>query len=161
MAHDVAFQLWTRIVCPRNPGVGAWAYLVRHTADGTESCGAGGVSYSTNNALELLAIVKGLESLEPSSNVELMLASAYVGRGLRQFIKKWKARNWRRREGKKWVYMKNVGLWQELDRLTTEHWMHDLFVNAHSKIPEITRCDKLADAALKQYRQSLETDAPC
>lgn len=145
-------QLFTDGACSGNPGPGGWAFILRHPASGKEIERSGGERQTTNNRMELMAVVRGLEELQRPSEVELLTDSVYVGKGLSEWLPKWKANGWRRREGKRLVEVKNEDLWRELDRLAGRHRVHYTRVAGHSGHPENDRCDELAVAACQRFR---------
>jgi ribonuclease HI len=147
--HEV--HLYTDGGCSGNPGPGGWAYLMRHVASGKELEGSGGEPETTNNRMELRAVVEGLQALKRPTTVELFTDSVYVGKGLSEWMPKWKANGWRRREGSKWAEVKNVDLWQLLDQLTRQHKVKYTRVAGHSGHAENDRVDMLAVAAYQQY----------
>ena len=101
--------------------------------------------------MELKAVIRGLEALKRSTSVELVTDSIYVGRGLSEWLPKWKANGWRRRAGKGWAKIKNEDLWRRLDRLLAPHHVKFTHVRGHSGHPENERCDTLAVAAYQKY----------
>lgn len=137
-------HLFTDGACRGNPGPGGWAYILRHVSTGTEKEASGGMRSTTNNQMELTAVVKGLSALKKSCEVELFTDSVYVGKGLTEWMPKWKQNNWRRRENGQLKPVKNVELWQELDRLLQRHRVKYTRVAGHSGHPENERCDQLA-----------------
>ena len=143
--------LFTDGACSGNPGPGGWAYILRHPASGKEVVKSGGEPESTNNRMELTAVVRGLEALTRPANVELVTDSVYVGKGLTEWMAKWKANGWRRREGQRWAPVKNEDLWRELDRLIAQHKLKYTAILGHNGHPENERCDELAVAAYQQY----------
>jgi ribonuclease HI len=144
-------HLFTDGGCSGNPGPGGWAFVLRHPASGKEIERSGGEKVTTNNRMELTAVVRGLEALSKPSHVELFTDSVYVGKGLSEWMPKWKAQGWRRREGTRWVEVKNEDLWRELDRLIAQHQLKYTRVAGHSGHPENDRCDVLAVAAYQQF----------
>lgn len=140
-------HLFTDGACSGNPGPGGWAYVLRHLRTGTEKEAYGAERETTNNRMELTAVVKGLQALRRPCQVELFTDSVYVGKGLTQWMPGWKARGWMRRDGKKLVPVKNVDLWQSLDELLGIHQVKYTRVAGHSGHPENERCDQLAVAA--------------
>jgi ribonuclease HI len=144
-------QLFTDGGCSGNPGPGGWAFILRHPATGKELEQSGGEPLTTNNRMELLAVVRGLEALKRPSIVELLLDSEYVRKGLSEWMAGWKRNGWRRREKNGWGEVKNVDLWQQLDELVAEHQITYTRVAGHSGHPENDRCDELAVAAYQQY----------
>ncbi len=137
-------HLFTDGACRGNPGPGGWAYILRHLATGTEKEGAGALRMTTNNQMELMAVVKGLGALKKSCEVELFTDSVYVGKGLTEWMPKWKKNDWRRRENGQFKPVKNVELWQQLDSLLQKHRVKYTRVAGHSGHPENERCDQLA-----------------
>ena len=113
---------------------------------------SGGEPETTNNRMELTAVIRGLEALKKACDVELVTDSQYVGKGITEWMPKWKANNWRRKEGREFKPIKNQELWQELDALLAKHQVKFTFVYGHSGHPENERCDQLAVAAYQQYR---------
>jgi ribonuclease HI len=112
---------------------------------------AGGEADTTNNRMELTAVVRGLEALTRPSHVKLMTDSVYVGKGLSEWMPKWKANGWRRREAGQWKEVKNEDLWRRLDELVASHKLTYIRVAGHSGHPENDRCDLLAVAAYQKY----------
>jgi ribonuclease HI len=145
--------LYTDGACSGNPGPGGWAFILQHPTSGKELVASGGEPETTNNRMELTAVVRGLESLKRHSAVEILTDSVYVGKGLSEWLPKWKANGWRRREGKKWKEIKNEDLWRKLDELLSRHTIRYTRVAGHSGHAENDRCDELAVAAYEQYLQ--------
>ena len=144
-------ELYTDGGCSGNPGPGGWAYILRHPASGKETEGSGAEKLTTNNRMELTAVVRGLEVLKIPSHVTLYADSVYVGKGLSEWMPKWKANGWRRREGSQWKEVKNEDLWKKLDELIARHKLTYSYVAGHSGHVENERCDKLAVAAYQQF----------
>ena len=144
-------QLFTDGGCSGNPGPGGWAFILRHVATGKEKEVAGAERETTNNRMELTAVIRGLEALTRPCDVELVTDSEYVGKGLSQWMQKWKANGWRRKEGDQWKPVKNEELWRRLDELLQQHQVRYTRVLGHSGHPENERCDQLAVAAYQQY----------
>lgn len=152
MSDELPFvQLFTDGACSGNPGPGGWAYILRHPASGKEIEQSGGEPETTNNRMELRAVVEGLTALKRPSKIELVTDSVYVGKGLSEWMPKWKAKGWRRGSGKDLAPVKNVELWQALDRLAVRHQLKFVHVAGHSGHPENERCDELAVAAYQKY----------
>jgi ribonuclease HI len=144
-------QLFTDGACSGNPGPGGWAFILRHPASGKVMERSGGEPLSTNNKMELTAAVEGLAALKRRSQVELLTDSVYVGKGMSEWLPKWKANGWRRKEKNKLVPIANEALWRKLDALLTKHKVKYTRVAGHSGHPENDRVDKLAVAAYQQY----------
>jgi ribonuclease HI len=144
-------ELFTDGACSGNPGPGGWAFVLRHPTTNKEKESSGGELETTNNRMELTAVVRGLEALKQPSHVKLMTDSVYVGKGLSEWMARWKANGWRRREGKQWKEVKNEDLWRQLDELVVRHQLTYIRVAGHSGHPENDRCDELAVAAYQRY----------
>jgi len=140
-------RLFTDGACKGNPGPGGWAYILRHLKSDAEKELAGGEAETTNNRMELLGVIHGLEALTRPTSVEVVTDSAYVANGSRQWLAGWKRNGWKRREGKQLKPVKNEDLWRRLDALLTKHEVTFVTVKGHSGHPENERCDQLAVAA--------------
>jgi len=138
--------LFTDGACSGNPGPGGWAFILCHPASGKRKEGSGGEPETTNNRMELRAVIEGLSSLKSPSIVELHSDSQYVLNGLREWLPGWKAKGWKT-AGRKPV--KNQDLWQRLDELMQQHVMSFHWVKGHDGHPENERCDALAVEAGK------------
>jgi ribonuclease HI len=140
-------QLFTDGACRGNPGPGGWGCILRHPASGTEKELSGGEILTTNNQMELQAVISGLEALKSRSEVEVVTDSSYVAQGCESWLAGWKKNGWRRREGSSWKPVKNVEHWKKLDALLTAHRVRFIHVRGHMGHPENERCDELAVAA--------------
>lgn len=147
-------QLFTDGACRGNPGPGGWACILRHPKSGAEKELWGGAPCTTNNQMELQAVISGLEALQRRSRVEVITDSTYVAKGSRDWLPGWKRNNWRRRERGSWKPVKNEELWRKLDALLSKHEVNFTLVRGHTGHPENERCDELAVAAALQYQQS-------
>jgi ribonuclease HI len=150
-APPPAVQLFADGACSGNPGPGGWAFILRHPASGKELERSGGEPDTTNNRMELTAVIHGLEALKRRSLVEVVTDSVYVGKGLSEWLPKWKANGWRRREGSRNVAIKNEDLWRRLDELIARHVVRFTHVRGHQGHVENERCDTLAVAAYQKY----------
>jgi ribonuclease HI len=144
-------QLFTDGACSGNPGPGGWAFILRHPATGKQLERSGGMRESTNNRMELTAVVEGLAALKKPANVEIFTDSVYVGKGMIEWLPKWKANGWRRKEGTKYVPVKNEDLWRQLDEALARHVIKYTRVAGHSGHIENDRVDELAVAAYQKY----------
>ncbi|MFT5527781.1 MAG: ribonuclease HI [Pirellulaceae bacterium] len=153
MPSDVApeIQLFTDGGCSGNPGPGGWAYILRHIPSGKEKEVAGSEQETTNNRMELTAVIRGLESLQRKCVVEVITDSTYVGKGMTQWLTKWKSNGWKRKEGQEWKPIKNLEMWQLLAAQLERHEVLYRRVAGHSGHPENDRCDEMAVAAYQQY----------
>ena len=143
--------LFTDGGCSGNPGPGGWAFILQHPATGKELERSGGERETTNNRMELTAVIRGLESLTRSSRIEIFTDSVYVGKGFSEWMPKWKANGWRRRDRGRWAEVKNVDLWKTLDELIAKHNVTFTHVRGHSGHPENERCDTAAVAAYQKF----------
>lgn len=146
--------LFTDGACSGNPGPGGWGFILRHPASGKEIERSGGEKNTTNNRMEMMAVIEGLSALTRKTKVELFSDSKYVLQGLEDWMPKWKANGWRRKEGKQFKEVKNVELWQKLDELISKHEVKFTHVRGHSGHPENERCDRLAVDATESIRRS-------
>lgn len=143
-------QLFSDGACRGNPGPGGWGYILRHPKSGSEKEASGGAPLTTNNQMELMAVIAGLEALHTPSSVEVVTDSSYVAKGSSEWLPGWKKNGWRRREGSQWKPVKNVELWQRLDGLLARHTVKFTLIRGHAGHAENERCDELAvTAALK------------
>jgi ribonuclease HI len=144
-------QLFTDGGCSGNPGPGGWAFLLRHVASGKELKRSGAERETTNNRMELLAVIRGLEALKRPTSVEVVTDSVYVGRGLTQWLPRWKANGWRRHAGRQQADIKNEDLWRRLDQLLADHRIQFTHVRGHAGHPENELCDAMAVEAYQRY----------
>jgi ribonuclease HI len=122
-----------------------------HPATGKTLERSGGEPETTNNRMELKAVIEGLSTLKRPSRVELFTDSVYVGKGLMEYMPKWKANGWRRKEGTKFVPLKNEELWRKLDELLGKHQLKYTRVAGHSGHTENDRVDQLAVDAYQRF----------
>ncbi len=144
-------HLFTDGGCSGNPGPGGWGFLLRHLRSGKELEQSGGEPETTNNRMELTAVVQGLATLKRPCRVELFTDSVYVGKGISEWMPNWKRNGWQRKEKGKLKPVKNVELWKQLDELLQVHEVKYTRVAGHSGHPENDRCDELAVAAYQKY----------
>jgi ribonuclease HI len=101
--------------------------------------------------MELVAVIEGLAALQRPCRVELFTDSQYVGKGISEWMPKWKQNGWSRREGSRRSPVKNLELWKRLDELLSRHDVSFSWVAGHSGHEENERCDNLAVAAYQKY----------
>ena len=147
----VEVRLFSDGACSGNPGPGGWACILRHPQSGTEKELSGGMAATTNNQMEMLAVISGLESLKRPTVVEVITDSKYVADGCTSWLPNWKKNNWQRKDGTRLVPIKNPELWKRLDALLAQHKIRFTVVKGHSGHPENERCDELAVAAAQQF----------
>jgi ribonuclease HI len=151
----VHFELWTDGACSGNPGPGGWAaVLVARRADGTIAKQlelSGGEPATTNNRMELQAVIEGLRALQSTSAVTVHTDSSYVMNAItRRWYDGWKARGWKT-AGKQPV--KNRELWEALLALLERHEVTWKKVKGHAGVELNERCDELAVAACREVRR--------
>ena len=141
-------ELYTDGACSVNPGPGGWAFIVRYS-NGVEKIDSGGKKDTTNNIMELMAVVQGVQSLNEKHYIRLFTDSMYVGDGIIKWRHSWKRNGWKRRDGQQ---IKNLELWKLLDDLLSGHMIAFTHVHGHSGHIENERCDRLAVAATQPYK---------
>jgi ribonuclease HI len=137
-------EIYTDGACKRNPGPGGWGVLLR--CQGKEKTLFGAEPHTTNNRMELLAAIKGLEALKKPSTVHLYTDSKYVRQGMVEWLAQWKRNHWR---NSKKEPVKNADLWQELDALAHAHTIQWHWVKGHSGHPDNEKADALANLAIE------------
>ncbi len=142
-------HLFTDGACSGNPGPGGWAYILRDPATGKEKEGYGYSPDTTNNRMELQAVIEGLGALKKPCQVELFTDSVYVGKGMEEWMAGWKRNGWKRKQKGRLVPVKNQEFWVQLDELLQSHDVKYTRVAGHSGHPENDRCDQLAVQAYK------------
>lgn len=145
-----SFELFTDGACSGNPGPGGWAFVLRGPGLPSDIEVSGGEPETTNNRMELLAVIRGLEALPGPSAVRVVSDSEYVVKGLREWLDGWKSRGWRTAAKKP---VKNEDLWRQLDALRATHRLSPEWIRGHNEHPENTRCDALAVAAIERMRR--------
>lgn len=150
-APKIEVHLFTDGGCSGNPGPGGWAFLMRHLPSGTEIEGSGGQELTTNNQMELEAVIQGLTSLKRPCAVELFTDSTYVGKGMTEWMAKWKSNGWQRKEKGQFVPVKNQEHWIRLDEQLQRHHVKYTWVRGHSGHAENERVDELAVAAYQEF----------
>lgn len=135
--------MWTDGACKGNPGVGGWGVLLRFGEHEKELFG--GEPLTTNNRMELKAVIEGLRILTRPCLVEMHVDSVYVMNGVQKWMPGWKRNGWRTSDKKP---VKNVELWQELDAELAQHDVSWTWVKGHSGDPGNERADQLANAGV-------------
>lgn len=145
-------RVFTDGACKGNPGPGGWACILRHPASGKEVELSGGERETTNNRMELQAVIGGLSHLTRRTQVEVVTDSTYVAQGCKSWMAGWKRNGWQRKEGRKLKPVLNVEYWKKLDELLSQHDVKFTVVKGHSGHAENERCDVLAVAAAEAQR---------
>ena len=136
-------DIYTDGACRGNPGPGGWAAILMSGGHERELSGA--ESATTNNRMELLAVINALGALKRQVRARVYTDSQYVRLGMSEWLAGWKARGWRTADRKA---VKNQDLWERLDLLASNHEIEWHWVKGHSGNPGNERCDALANAAI-------------
>lgn len=136
-------EIYTDGACSGNPGPGGWGAVLRY--NGHEKELSGYEATTTNNRMELMAVIMALESLTRPCAVDVYTDSQYVQLGVSEWMPGWKARGWQKKGG-----LKNVELWQRLDTINAKHKVTYHWVKGHAGHPENERADALARGAIMQ-----------
>lgn len=149
---DDRVDIYTDGACSGNPGPGGWGVVMHWKGKDKELSGS--EPDTTNNRMELMAAICGLESLKRGvGQVHLHTDSTYVKDGITKWIHGWKKNGWKTAAKKP---VKNKDLWQRLEAALSDHELEWHWVKGHSGHPENERCDELARLAIDQYRDSLK-----
>ena len=140
-------EIFTDGACSGNPGPGGWGALLRHKE--TEKELSGGEAETTNNRMELTAVIEALRALKTACDITLYTDSRYVMDGVTKWLPNWKKNNWKTANKKSPV--KNIDLWQTLDELLGKHQIQWIWVKGHAGHPENERVDTLARTRAAQY----------
>jgi ribonuclease HI len=138
-------EIFTDGACSGNPGPGGWGAILR--TKGVEKELSGGEEDTTNNRMEMMAVIAALEALTRPCEVTVTTDSQYVMKGMMEWLPGWKKRNWLT-AGKKPV--KNVDLWQRMEKAATSHKLDWVWVRGHQGHAENERADQLAVTAREQ-----------
>lgn len=136
-------QIYTDGACSGNPGPGGWGALLRY--EGHEKELSGGHPETTNNRMEMQAVIEALQSLKSKCIIDIYTDSKYVIQGMTEWLEGWKRKGWKTAAGKS---VKNVDLWQTLELLVNQHHITWHWVKGHSGHDENERVDALAVAAV-------------
>lgn len=136
-------SLYTDGACSGNPGPGGWGVLLRYGKHEKELFG--GEAETTNNRMELMAAIMGLETLTTPCKVDLYTDSQYVQKGMKEWIRGWQAKGWKTADNKP---VKNADLWQRLQSAAARHQMSWHWVRGHDGHAENERADALARAGV-------------
>lgn len=134
--------------CKGNPGPGGWGAWIIMGGHSKELCG--GELVTTNNRMELMAVIRALQALKRTCNVKIYTDSVYVQKGMTEWIEGWKKRGWRTADKKP---VKNDDLWQMLDAIAEQHKIEWLWVKGHAGDVGNERADALANQGVAQVMQ--------
>ena len=137
-------EIYTDGACKGNPGVGGWGAILRFGE--TEKELFGGVANTTNNRMEMTAVIEALRALSRSCDAVVFTDSSYVQKGISEWIHGWKRNGWKTADKKP---VKNADLWQTLDQLAAGHKIEWRWVKGHAGHPENERADQLANRGVE------------
>jgi len=140
-------EIWTDGACKGNPGPGGWGALLRSGSKERELFG--GAPSTTNNRMELIAVIEALGALKRPCDVVLHTDSQYVKLGITEWLKQWEQRGWKTADRKP---VKNLELWQQLDQQVRRHKIQWRWVRGHSGDPGNERADSLANRGAAQFQ---------
>lgn len=140
-------ELFTDGACKGNPGLGGWGVLIKNSKILNELKGI--QQQTTNNRMELIAVIQGLKSIQENAHIEITTDSMYVNNGINQWIYNWKNNGWKTAAKKP---VKNKDLWQELDELVQNYSIKWIWVKGHSGHPGNERADQLANEAIEEFQ---------
>ena len=135
--------IYTDGACSGNPGPGGWGSVLLYNGHRREM--SGGDAETTNNRMEMMAVIQALESLKRPCSAMIYTDSVYVMKGITEWIEQWKKRGWKTAAKKP---VKNVELWQRLEQAIHSHEVKWTWVKGHSGVPENERADELATTAI-------------
>jgi ribonuclease HI len=145
--------IYTDGACDPNPGIGGWAAILLHPVTGQRTEISGGEAESTNNRMELSAVIQALSRLKGPCEVTLITDSEYVKNAFTNgWLVNWQKRGWKTADKKP---VKNKDLWLKLVELAAAHQIHWKWVRGHAFDAENNRCDELAVLARKRIKQEI------
>ena len=136
-------EIYTDGACSGNPGPGGWGAILRY--NGVEKELSGGERDTTNNRMEMMAAIAGLEALKKASTVKIYTDSKYVQQGVSEWMEGWKKKGWPAK-------IKNQDLWKRLDVLIEKHDVKFIWIKGHAGHPENERADELARRAIQKRK---------
>jgi Ribonuclease HI len=140
--------IYTDGACSKNPGPGGWGAILQFGEAKKELCG--GEAETTNNRMELMAAIQGLNALKEGCVVDLYTDSVYVKDGITKWIFGWKKKGWKTADGNP---VKNAELWQQLDEARNRHKVNLHWVKGHAGHPENERADELARKGMAPFKK--------
>lgn len=148
MTQSRCVEIFTDGACQGNPGPGGWGVLLRYGE--TVKTLSGAEKHTTNNRMELMAAIMGLEALQRSCRVKMVTDSIYVKKGITEWLPKWRQKNWRTADNKP---VKNQDLWERLSELVEKHHIEWEWVKGHSGHIENEMADELARDAIEKIKR--------
>ena len=147
---DFDYIIYTDGACSGNPGSGGWAAIIFNKSSGQKSKKIGGEIETTNNRMELIAVIEALESIPKDSSLQIFTDSKYLINGIELWIKQWKKNNWMGSNKKK---VKNKDLWTKLDILSSQFHITWNWVKGHEDNLNNNLADKYAVEAMRQQKR--------
>ena len=141
-------DIFTDGACSGNPGPGGWGAILRKGVSEKELFG--GETLTTNNRMEMTAVIEALRALKQQVHARVHTDSQYVQKGISEWIHGWKRRGWKTANKEP---VKNEDLWRELDRLAAQHTIEWIWVKGHAGHPENERADELARRGVELARK--------
>lgn len=148
-------EIYTDGACSGNPGIGGWGCILRYKQTQKEL--SGGALETTNNRMELTAVIEALKALKTSCNVTLYTDSQYVMKGITEWLESWKKNGWKTKSKKNEV--KNIDLWQALDALISKHEIRFVWVKGHNGDEGNERVDALARSEVLKLKEAIEKES--
>jgi ribonuclease HI len=142
-SESTTVEIFTDGACRGNPGPGGWGAILRYKKHEKHISGA--EIFTTNNRMELTAVIKALETLKRPCSVNITTDSEYVHQGITSWLLRWKKNGWRNSQKQT---VKNMDLWHELDKIANLHKIDWHWVKGHSNHPENELADRLANEAI-------------
>ena len=153
MANETPIIIYTDGACRGNPGPGGWGALLQ--AGPHEKALCGGEAHTTNNRMELTAVIRALQALKRPSAVQIHTDSQYVQKGISEWIHNWKRRGWLTADKQP---VNNVDLWQMLDELASAHEIDWRWVKGHAGHPGNERADQLANQGIDELQRGVRSE---
>ena len=145
--------VYTDGACSGNPGPGGWGAILRYGSREKEL--SGGEAETTNNRMELTAVISALEILKEPCQVDVYTDSRYIADAVEKgWLRDWKARQWRRKDGA----LKNPELWQRLEELMNIHRVTFIWVKGHAENEYNNRCDAMAVEESRKFRKTEDSE---
>ena len=149
MRDKTKIKIFTDGACKGNPGIGGWGVLIESPNNRDELKGC--KENTTNNRMELIAVIEALRSIKYDAQIEIVTDSQYVKNGINEWIVNWKKNGWKTASKKN---VKNKELWKELDQLVEKYEIEWKWVKGHSGHPGNERADQLANEAINEFYTS-------
>jgi len=142
-SKPASVEIFTDGACRGNPGPGGWGAILRYNKHEKHLKGA--VAFTTNNRMELTAVINALAALKKPCSIKITTDSQYVRQGITSWLKQWKKNGWKTSSKDP---VKNMDLWQQLDTIAKQHEISWHWVKGHSNHPENEMADQLANEAI-------------